>query len=278
MMNKNISRRDWQIISDYLDEQLSNRERARFETRFNEDPELRLALDEMRNIRSLLQEIPAKRAPRNFTLTPQMLGIKAAPPRSFVALRFASALSAILLMAVYVSNLLIPMDIESLSPLIAKSEKPDATFEVAEPPLHPPEDISGNGIGEDANEETPPDVLRVSEEEPVEADDPEPQLEIMAMPGSDVTQTPESEDDSERAGIAAIPAPVEGESPDPAYKPSDYEIDDKSEIGVLAIRDNILTRVSRWGILDFVMAGLAFLAVSTGLAAIYVRRRDGKWS
>jgi hypothetical protein len=278
MMKKNISRRDWQIISEYLDEQLSNRERARFETRLSEDPELRSALDEFRSIRSLLREIPAKRAPRNFTLTPQMIGIKAAPPHSFVALRFASALSAILLMAVYVSNLLIPIDIETLSPLIARSEKPDTSFEVAEPALHPPEDISGNGIGEDVTEESPVEMLRVPGEEPVEADDQDPMLEIMAFPEPDSTQTPEPEDDSERTDLAALPAPGEDESPESAYKPSDYEIDDKSEIGALAIRDNILTRVSQWGIQDYLMVGLAFIAVSTGLAAIYVRRRDGKWS
>jgi hypothetical protein len=277
-MTKNVSRRDWQILSDYLDEQLSARERARFEMRLNENPELRLALDEMRSIQSLLLEIPAKRAPRNFTLTPQMVGIKKSPPQSFIALRFASAISAILLMVVWMGNLFLPMEIDTLLPMVAGSEKPEAAFEAHDPQLYPPKEFTGEEIGEEETTELPPSILREPEEEAVEPIDQEPQLDVMALPEPDATQTAEANGVPERVAKSLTSAPAEIESPDPAPGDLDYEVDEEGEIGALALRDNMLNRISRWGIQDFVMAGLALIAVSTGLGAIYIRRKEGRWS
>jgi hypothetical protein len=107
-MTKNISMRDWEALSAYLDEQLSAKERTRLETQLNQAPELRSALEELRRTRSVLRSQPKVRAPRNFTLTPEMAGLKAGPARrapGYPFFRLASALAGFLFLMVLVGDL-----------------------------------------------------------------------------------------------------------------------------------------------------------------------------
>ena len=80
-MTKNISMREWEALSAYLDGQLPAKERTRLETQLNQAPELRSALEDLRRTRSVLRSQPKVRAPRNFTLTPEMAGLGARPGR-----------------------------------------------------------------------------------------------------------------------------------------------------------------------------------------------------
>ena len=107
-MTKNISMREWEALSAYLDEQLPAKERARLETRLNQAPELRSALEDLRRTRSVLRSQPQVRAPRNFTLTPDMVGLKSRPVRrapAYPFFRFASALAGFLFLLVLVGDL-----------------------------------------------------------------------------------------------------------------------------------------------------------------------------
>jgi hypothetical protein len=107
-MTKNISMREWEALSAYLDGQLPAKERTRLETRLNQAPELRSALEELRRTRSVLRSQPKVRAPRNFTLTPDMVGLKARPERrapAYPFFRLASALAAFLFLLVLVGDL-----------------------------------------------------------------------------------------------------------------------------------------------------------------------------
>lgn len=107
-MTKNISMREWEALSAYLDEQLSAKERARLETRLNQAPELRSALEDLRRTRAVLRSQPRVRAPRNFTLTPDMVGLKSRPVRrapAYPFFRFASALAGVLFLMVLVGDL-----------------------------------------------------------------------------------------------------------------------------------------------------------------------------
>ena len=74
-------------------------------------PDLQAALAEMSRTRSLLRTAPRRRAPRNFTLTPAMVGSRSPRRRGiswnlFPALSFASALATLALVASIVLQLI----------------------------------------------------------------------------------------------------------------------------------------------------------------------------
>lgn len=103
-----LSSRDLELLSAYLDGQLSQADGARLESRIKNNPELRSVYDGLRQTRALLRKLPARRAPRNFRLTPQMVGIKPSIPRSFPIFRLTSVLASILLFLGYAVNLFSP--------------------------------------------------------------------------------------------------------------------------------------------------------------------------
>jgi len=89
------SSRDLQALSAYLDGQVSQPDRKRLEARIAADPQLASALDELRQTRTLLRRTPKRRAPRNFTLTPKMAGIRPPVPRLVPVLSWGSAVAAL---------------------------------------------------------------------------------------------------------------------------------------------------------------------------------------
>lgn len=109
-MTKQISPHEWEALSAYLDKELSVKERTRLESRLQVQPELRQALEDLRRTRAILRSQPLLRAPRNFTLTPEMVGQRR-PVRSggglpvFNFMRFASAFAAVLLVIVLIGDL-----------------------------------------------------------------------------------------------------------------------------------------------------------------------------
>jgi anti-sigma factor RsiW len=116
-MIPNLSPRDWELLSAYMDRQLKPNEKAALEARLSADPALSAALGELQRTRDALRSLPRLRAPRNFTLTPQMVGQRSAVGRLFApraratsrlapVLGFASALATFLLILVVVGDLL----------------------------------------------------------------------------------------------------------------------------------------------------------------------------
>ena len=69
-----MNSRDLELLSSYLDGQLKPSESARLERRLASEPDLRSVLDDLRAARGLLRQLPVRKAPRNFTLTPKMVG------------------------------------------------------------------------------------------------------------------------------------------------------------------------------------------------------------
>jgi hypothetical protein len=98
--------RDIELISSYLDGQLSPSESARLESRLSSDSNLRAAMHDLREARGLLRQLPARKAPRNFTLTRQMVGLKPPLPRAYPTFRFATALATLLLVVTFAVNAL----------------------------------------------------------------------------------------------------------------------------------------------------------------------------
>lgn len=98
-----LSPRDWEALSAYLDGRLSPRERARLEARLAREPALRQRLAELRALRAALRDLPPPRVPRNFTLRPEMVRPTASPRRG-TWWRWATALTALLLALVVLAD------------------------------------------------------------------------------------------------------------------------------------------------------------------------------
>lgn len=104
-MTEPAALRDLERISAYLDDELSQAEKARLELNLKQDPRLEGFQTELSQVRGLLQKLPARRAPRHFMLTPKMAGIRPPLPRAFPFFRMVSALAALLFFFVYAANI-----------------------------------------------------------------------------------------------------------------------------------------------------------------------------
>lgn len=96
-MKDHLSTQDWQLLSDYLDDQLLSDQKSRFEQRLLSSPNLQMALEEIRRTRTLLRKAPRRRVPHNFTLTPTMLQQKVPISLSLVPIfSITSALAGVM--------------------------------------------------------------------------------------------------------------------------------------------------------------------------------------
>ena len=105
-MNVRLINRDWKLITSYFDQRLSDADKAKIETRRQQDPQFSQSLEEIIYVRRLLASLPQKRAPRNFTLA--HAGVKA-PRRALwlqPALSFVSIAAMLALVAVFSFNYL----------------------------------------------------------------------------------------------------------------------------------------------------------------------------
>jgi len=106
MMTMQITQRDLENLSAYLDEQLSPGRRARLEARLEYEPGLRVALHELQHTRGLLKVAPRLRAPHNFTLTPEMVGQSRQVGRLYPSFRLVSAIASLLFVLVIAGDFL----------------------------------------------------------------------------------------------------------------------------------------------------------------------------
>jgi len=95
---------DIELLSSYLDGQLSPSDSARLELRLKSDPELASALDDLRAARGILRKLPMRKAPRNFVLSRKMVGAKPPLPRTYSFFRFSTALATALLVFTFAIN------------------------------------------------------------------------------------------------------------------------------------------------------------------------------
>jgi hypothetical protein len=103
-----MNQRDLELLSSYLDGQLKTSDSARLEARLASDRDLRAILDDLRAARGLLRQLPMRKAPRNFTLTPKMVGKNPPLPRSYPAFRFVTALASLMLFFTLGLNFVVP--------------------------------------------------------------------------------------------------------------------------------------------------------------------------
>ncbi len=102
-MNPQLSQRDLEQISAFLDGSLDQRAGAQIEQRLKVEPELARALKQFEATRSMLRQAPQRRVPRPFTLTPQMVG-QATPRRGWNSYGLVSAAASLLLVLVFLGD------------------------------------------------------------------------------------------------------------------------------------------------------------------------------
>jgi hypothetical protein len=115
-MTQTPSFRDVEKLSAYLDGQLKVSEIARLEARLQTEPELASALKNLREARGVLRGLPQRRAPRNFILTPKMVGSKPPMPRSYPVFRFATVLATLFLFLTFATNFIAPRLVRTAAP------------------------------------------------------------------------------------------------------------------------------------------------------------------
>ena len=93
-----LSTRDLELLSAYIDGELSARGIARLLPRLDHEPGLKQALEEMKAVVQQLGSLPEAPLPRSFTLTPDVVGIRSRP-RAYPVFQFATALAAIAFVA-----------------------------------------------------------------------------------------------------------------------------------------------------------------------------------
>ncbi len=120
---KTLSFHDAERLSAYLDGQLSQAERTRLEKCLSSEAELAAALADLRQARALLRRTPQRRAPRNFTLTPRMAGIKPPVPRLVPALSWASAVAALAFLFTLGTNLVGRLSFGIAAPMMAAAPR-----------------------------------------------------------------------------------------------------------------------------------------------------------
>jgi hypothetical protein len=126
-MRLNYSPKDWQLLSNYLDGQLTNREVSMIETRLQGEPQLKQTLLEMQQTRYLMQHAKQIPVPRSFTLTPEMAAqIRPAMKPLFPFFSFASVIATVFLVIVILFEFLPGMLSGSMSPKSAASNEMQA--------------------------------------------------------------------------------------------------------------------------------------------------------
>jgi hypothetical protein len=113
--------RDMENLSAYLDGQISPAEKSQLERRIQADATLAAALQGLRQTRALIQRTPKRRAPRNFTLTARMAGIRPPVPRLVPAFSWASALAMVLFLFTVGTSLVGRFSFGTAAPMLARS-------------------------------------------------------------------------------------------------------------------------------------------------------------
>ncbi len=100
-MTTRISPDDWEILSAYLDGQVSAKEQDKLKQKLATEPEFQRALEELQRTKMVLRSAPRRRVPHNFTLTAAMVPQRKPWFRLVPTLSFASAMAGILLVLTF---------------------------------------------------------------------------------------------------------------------------------------------------------------------------------
>ncbi len=132
-----LDERDLELLSAYIDGEITPAERTMLEQRLAQEPALRRELTTLRQTVSWINALPTTTAPRNFTLTPQMVGRQPAKVLFFPASAFVSTLSAIAAVLLVAAGLLLVVQRDmgqTSQPLMLSREQAEIALAPTETP------------------------------------------------------------------------------------------------------------------------------------------------
>ena len=163
-----LSNRDWIQLSSYLDGELNPRDLNKIEERLKQEPALQLALEELTQTKKTLQQTPKLKIPRNFILTPAMVGVKTRP-RQVRSYRLVSALMTFLLIGVLVLDFGRFFMIGAMAPAAPKEVMLEAVSDSAAEVLEEPALLGAEGDMESDRAVTETEAGAPQEEAPAVA-------------------------------------------------------------------------------------------------------------
>jgi len=102
MRNERRRIKEINLLSAYLDNALNAKQKQQLEQRLLVEPALQAQIQHLNQTKILMQGLPRLRAPRNFTLTPEMVTLRRKKRQpAFSALRLATSLAAVLLVVLF---------------------------------------------------------------------------------------------------------------------------------------------------------------------------------
>ena len=267
----NLSDRDLETLSAFLDGEISGRDQERLEARLQSDEALREYLEGLRRTRAAVRSLPVLRAPRNYYLTPEMVGQKGTTRRLFPVLSFASALATMLFVLLLVGDF-ITLNSPAFAPLRAL-EASEPVFQILETPLAGTLQFESELAEESADqfleqgpvEERMPSAEEVPEAEAPLAAAPEAEAEAMEqLPGiGELLATGEPAIVEELEGaVESAPAPME-----------EPGIQARGKVSVTPLPDDQQPVIPLRGILRVLEVIMIILAISTGIAAFFLYRK-----
>ncbi|MEW6716017.1 MAG: hypothetical protein AB1345_00710 [Chloroflexota bacterium] len=267
MKDKKVKPRDWETLSAYLDGHLKPWQRRNIEARLERDTTLRERLEEMRRTRAELRSLPVVRAPRNFTLTPQMVGMRPYS-RAYPVLRLASALASVLFVLFVAGDFVWSQTLSRMpslaeAPTIVPVEKmvevqmaPEITLEEMEVEVLVTEEVAPMAEGEWEKME---ELTETVPSRPMD-------IEGFTAPGVGA---------GEGEGVTVFP------SPSPTLTPVQLEEVISPTLAAVTPMPTQVVEVEAlpkepiqpFSVLRLIEGMLALIAVGTGLAAVYMRFR-----
>ena len=254
-MTTQIAPRDWEILSAYLDNQLNDKERNRLEMQLQGNLELRQALEEMRRTRTILRHAPRLRAPRNFTLTPNMAGRRQdsrALPGAYPVLQLASVLATVFFFVVSAGSLAIS----------AIQPEPIVVMRADQNRSSPSIGMGGGGGGV-VEQPVAPAPTEAAAKMMLEGETTATEglmLQVTPLPPAEAATTPED--------LQAFAAPKEVSPVEPPVAAQAPE----SNLSESASNEQPRSGFRAWNLLILLQVLLASLAIGCGLAAFYIRR------
>ena len=100
-MTTRLNDKDWEMLSAYMDGQVSSSEKSQIDQRLKSDPEWAAAYRSLVKTRAILREIPRVKRRRNYFLTPEMVR-KIGWLRIIPTLNFSSAAAAIFAVLLFI--------------------------------------------------------------------------------------------------------------------------------------------------------------------------------
>jgi anti-sigma factor RsiW len=265
-MMTRINPSDWETLSAYLDNELSARERTQLETRLKKEPDLGQALNELRQVRNTLRSQPRLRAPRNFTLTPQMAGVRpgARPgglflPPAYPVLRLASVLATIFFVLISAGSFYV----RSYAP-----QPREVSMAQQDVPQNAPAIGMGGGGGAVEPPSAPMSAARTAPEQATAEASSSMTLEAPDAQVLEVTPLTENQANPEEEPSAQAALPNMKLPPGPQ---SGNPVQDPAAAQQQAANQALAWKLG-WTVLIIVQALLAILAIGAGAAALYLRQ------